>query len=111
MKYSYRRQIFRNITFSTYTNKSKICKDCKYFIPNHRECKYFNNTDLVTGQKTFKYASIMREYDCGTDAKYFEENKIKFITVPYYFLKEYWMFIPTVLLTLIYVLASIKKIN
>jgi hypothetical protein len=32
----------------------------------------------------------MDETKCGKDAKYFEQNKIKFITVPYYFVKEYW---------------------
>jgi hypothetical protein len=37
----------------------------------------------------------MRKYDdeCGEDAKYFEINKIKFITVPYYFLKDNLTFI------------------
>jgi hypothetical protein len=91
------------------TTSNKLCKDCKYFIGDKQKCKYFHDIDLVTGHKTFKYASIMREYDCGENAKYFEENKIKFITVPYYFLKAYWMFIPVILLTLIYVLDSIKK--
>ena len=94
------------------TTANKLCKDCKYFIANEKKCKYFNDINLVTGQKTYKYASIMRditEDKCGIDAKYFKENKIKFITVPYYFLKEYWMFIPAVLLTLVYILDSIKK--
>ena len=88
---------------------SKICKDCKYFIANEKKCKYFNDIDLVTGDKTYKYASIMRNNECGKDAKYFEENKIKFITVPYYFLKDYWTLIPTVLFTLVYVTVMVIK--
>ena len=113
MKYLYM-ILFTTITSTILKNNkikitNKLCKDCKYFIADKQKCKYFNDIDLVTGQKTFNYASIMREYDCGTDAKYFEENKIKFITVPYYFLKEYWMFIPSVLFTLVYVTVSIIK--
>jgi hypothetical protein len=115
MKYLYGLILFRSITSSILKNNkinipTKICKDCKYFIGNERKCKYFNDIDLVTGQKTFNYASIMRDNECGKEAKYFEENKIKFITEPYYFLKDYWMFIPTVLFTILYItVISIKK--
>ena len=82
-------------TYSILLNNKKICKDCKYFIGDTKKCQYFYETDLVTGENTYKYAEIMRKYDdeCGEDAKYFEINKIKFITVPYYFLKDNLTFI------------------
>ena len=51
----------------------------------------------------------MRDNECGVDGRYFKKNNIKFITIPYYFLKEYWMFIPAVLLTFVYVLSNMKK--
>ena len=104
--------LYRSISSSTVNNKIntlKICKNCKFFIANTKECKYINNINLVTDQKTFEYASIMRNNECGKDAKYFEENKIKFITVPYYFLKDYWTLIPTVLFTLVYVTVMVIK--
>lgn len=88
---------------------NKICKDCIYFIGNEKKCKYFHDIDLVTGDKTYKYASILRDNECGQEAKYFKINKIKFITVPYYFLKDYWTLIPTVIFSIIYILAIIKK--
>ena len=96
-------------TCSIVLNNKKICKDCKYFIADQKKCQYFNDVDLVTGTKTYKYASIMRDYDdnCGENAKYFEENKIKFITVPYYFLKDYWTIIPTVFITVAYIITII----
>ena len=98
--------ILKNSEINT---SNKICKDCKYFIANEKKCKYFNDIDLVTGSKTYNYASTMRDNNCGEDAKYFEENKIKFITVPYYFLKDYWTLIPTLLFTLVYIAVSINK--
>lgn len=94
-------------TYSILLNNKKICKDCKYFIGDTKKCQYFSETNLVTGEKTYKYAEIMRKYDdeCGEDAKYFEINKIKFITVPYYFLKDYWSLIIASIGTILYVLS------
>ena len=70
--------LYRSISSSTVNNKIntlKICKNCKFFIANTKECKYINNINLVTGQKTFEYATIMRNNDCGPDAKYFESDE------------------------------------
>ena len=67
----------------------KICKDCIHFIGDNRNC----NTNLITGEVTYRSALDMRtdEKMCGEDAIQFEENQLKIITVPYYFLKEYWL--------------------
>jgi hypothetical protein len=91
-------------------NNQKICKDCKYFFGDSKKCKYFSDVDLVTGKKNYKYAEIMRKYDddCGKDGKHFEINKIKFITVPYYFIKEYWSIIIVSLFTFLYLYASLS---
>jgi len=86
------------ITFLTLsTSKSsipklKICKNCKFFRPNNRECAYFSETDMVTGKKTYEYAVSMRnkESKCGTNATYYEENKYKIITTPYYFIGNFF---------------------
>jgi hypothetical protein len=94
-------------TYSILLNNKKICKDCKYFIGDTKKCQFFSETNLVTGEKTYKYAEIMRKYDdeCGEDGKYFVINKIKFITVPYYFLKNNWMLILVSLSTCLYLYA------
>jgi hypothetical protein len=72
--------------------KVKVCRDCKFFRPNTRECGYFGNTNLVSGKINYEYASTMRidKNKCGEIAKQFEENKYKIVTVPYYFLLDYW---------------------
>ena len=77
----------------------KLCKDCKFFIANEKRCALFGEEDLVTGEKDYQYANVMRMYDsdCGKNAKYFEINKYKFFTVPYYFILEYG----TIFLTII----------
>ena len=56
------------------------------------KCAAFSTTDLVTGEKTYKYASTMRDDKtaCGTDGIHFEQNHFKIITVPYYFVKKNW---------------------
>jgi len=72
--------------------KLKICKDCKYFMADVEKCAAFSTTDLVTGEKTYKYASTMRDdkTSCGTDGIHFEQNHFKIITAPYYFVKKDW---------------------
>ena len=77
------------------TSSQKICNDCKYFIPDKRECKLLNTTDLVTGHVTYEYASIARisskdKDRCGEDGTKYETNQVKIFTVPYYFLKSNW---------------------
>ena len=68
----------------------KICKDCKYFIGDNRECGRFGDTNIITGKVTYPYAKSVREDEqkCGEDAILFEENQFKIITIPYYFLKK-----------------------
>jgi RNA polymerase subunit RPABC4/transcription elongation factor Spt4 len=90
-------------------SNKKICKDCKYFIGDTNKCKYFYETNLVNGDKTYKYAEIMRKYDdeCGEDAKYFEINENKIFTVPYYFLKSNWSLIIVSFFTCLYCYALI----
>jgi hypothetical protein len=36
------------------------------------------------------------EEKCGDEGKLFEENHYKIVTVPYYFIKEYWKLTPLV---------------
>jgi len=71
----------------------KICKDCKHYIGDNIECRKFGHTNLITGKVTYDSARSVRESEkkCGENAIYFEENKFKIITVPYYFLKENWL--------------------
>ena len=75
---------------------SKICNDCKYFIANDRKCSKFGEVNIITGKEIYEKAIDMRENNskCGKDAQYFEKNNFKIITVPYYFLQDYWRVIP-----------------
>jgi len=68
----------------------KICKDCKHYIGDNIECRKYGDTNLITGKVTYDSARSVRENEkkCGENAIYFEENKFKIITVPYYFLKD-----------------------
>lgn len=95
----------------TLITQKKLCKDCKFFIANNDQCAKFGSTDLVTGKNTYDYASTARNYDkkCGEDAKYFEENTMKIITVPYYFTLKYWFVFPTIFYVSAYIYAIYKK--
>lgn len=57
----------------------KICKDCKYFIPEILEnnCRKFGEPDLVTGVIYYESAINVRnnKEKCGNDAFFFEQNK------------------------------------
>lgn len=68
----------------------KICKDCKHFIGDRLDCKKFGNVNIITGDVTYLSARSVREDEnkCGEDAILFENNRLKFITIPYYFVKE-----------------------
>jgi len=74
------------------TNNKVLCRDCKHFIANDWECGKFGETNIITGKESFDTARSARsdEKKCGEKAIMFEENRIKFITVPYYWLKDYW---------------------
>ena len=81
----------------------KICRDCRHFIGDNIECGKFDITNLITGKVTYDSARSAREDEkkCGQDAIHFEENHLKIITVPYYFLKNNVFFIiPTGLILL-----------
>ena len=84
-----------------------LCKNCKYFIADKKDCGNFVHTDLVTGHKIYGSASNARSLDtkCGKYAKHFEYNNFKIVTVPYYFVKEMW---PYLLLPTIGILAFLS---
>jgi len=88
----------------------KYCKDCKFFITNRRECALFSEADLVTGIKSYQYASTIRNNDnkCGKDAIFFEENQYKVFTVLYYFIADYWLLFSTVGLSAIYMVSALS---
>ena len=72
---------------------SRLCRDCKYYIANDRNCCKFGTVDVVSGKESFESARSVRldAKKFGEDAKQFEINRFKTITVPYYFLLEHWM--------------------
>ena len=57
--------------------QQNFCKDCKYFVPplkydlKYGNCRKFGTLDLVTGEKTYLFASTAREHDCK--GKHFEK--------------------------------------
>ena len=96
---------------ATMITPKKLCKDCKFFIANEKLCMKFYDIDLVTGKKDYDYASSVRHDNnkCGEDAKYFEENTIKFLTIPYYFTLTYWYIFPAILSYGAWIYAIINK--
>jgi hypothetical protein len=87
--------LFTTLIARTHTSlipTKRICKDCRYFIGNDLECGKFGDTDIITGKVTYEYARSMRidEKKCGDKAIHFEKNRFKMVTVPYYFLKDFW---------------------
>ena len=91
-------------------NPTRICKNCVHYNANKETCELFFKVDMVTGDKTYEYASIVRnsETKCGNDAKYYLENNLKYITVPYYFVKErYYLF----LLACLWVYSALHSTN
>jgi hypothetical protein len=91
----------------------KICRDCKYFIASDWDCAKFKDVNIITGKETFDSARSVRndEKKCGDDAKYFEENHYKIVTVPYYFFKEYWFLTPIVVLSTFYFYKLAEMMN
>jgi hypothetical protein len=90
--------LIKNIRPSLINNK-KLCRDCKYYISTtDRECRKFGDVNLVTGKEYYDSARSVRddENKCGENAILFEKNHFKLITIPYYFLLEYWIFTPIV---------------
>lgn len=97
---------------ATLITPKKICKDCKFFIANEKQCMKFGDTNLVTGEQDFEFASLVRANDdkCGEDAKYFEKNNFKFLTIPYYFTLTYWYWYPVIFLYSCWIYATIHKL-
>jgi len=70
----------------TDTNPPPLCINCKHFIPynvfyrshmaKYGNCRLFYNVDVVTGEKSYEFASIARSTKtmCGTNATYFEDR-------------------------------------
>lgn len=79
-------------TYSVRVTQKKICNKCKHFIGNKKTCALFGKQDLINGNNDNDYAVTVRNDNekCGLDAKYFEENKMNFITTPYYSFIENW---------------------
>ena len=69
---------------------SKICANCKFFIPYKNKCVKFGDVNIITGKENYSSAKCMRndESKCGIEAVLFEENHYKFITVPFYFIVD-----------------------
>lgn len=86
---------FLLLTSSTLITPKRLCMNCKHYMANRRECAIFSERNLVDGKEDFTYAISARSNDkkCGEDGKYFIENDYKFLTVPYYFFKDYWVLI------------------
>jgi len=91
----------------------KLCKDCKHFIAHKEECAVFGENNVVTGKHDYNYAKTARRNidKCGEDAKYFEENTNKIVTIPYYFMLTYWPFISLFVLYFIYMDAAYKLLH
>jgi|APGre2960657373_1045057.scaffolds.fasta_scaffold00041_26 hypothetical protein len=63
----------------------KLCRDCKFFKKSdisvfkkidkiqYGVCTYQYSLDLVTGEKKYDYASIVRQYTCKET--FYEENE------------------------------------
>jgi len=88
----------------------KYCKDCKFFIANSRECAFFSDANLVTGKKSYDYASTIRndKNKCGKNAIFFQENRYKYLTVSYYFMLDYGVVLLPTGLVAIYMVAALS---
>uniref|UniRef100_A0A6C0B7N1 Uncharacterized protein n=1 Tax=viral metagenome TaxID=1070528 RepID=A0A6C0B7N1_9ZZZZ len=95
----------------------KLCRDCKHFIAHKEKCAIFGDTDFVNGSHDYNYAKSTRKNEdkCGEEAKYFEENTNKIVTVPYYFILNaaatYWPLTPLLVLLVIYASSLYKLTN
>jgi len=71
----------------------RICKDCKYFIGDTLQCRKFGDTNIVTGEVTYPYASVIRgdSKKCGEVGNHFENNPYKLVTGPYYFVTPFYI--------------------
>jgi hypothetical protein len=60
------------------------CRNCIFFKPYDNDftsslsrCEKFGDKNIVSGEITYEYADVCRKNEdkCGTDGKYFEEDK------------------------------------
>lgn len=61
----------------------KICKNCKFYLPNRERCQLFGNLDIVTGAVEYNFASSERneQGECGPEATFWAPLiNSKFIT-------------------------------
>ena len=81
--------MLRILVKDTNKNFKNICINCKYFIKhwpdypdepqdnsNYGKCKLFGNLDLITGETTYDYATLVRadSTQCGKSGKLFESK-------------------------------------
>lgn len=106
--------LFTSKVNSSFIPTKKICKDCKHFIGDSLDCRKFGNVNIITGDVTYLSARSVREDNnkCGEDAILFENNRLKIITIPYYFVKENSLTVLTLGTTSLYfcTLAYLLKI-
>jgi len=96
--------LFAN-TESALIKPTKLCKDCKHFIPHKQQCALFGDADFVSGKHQYKRASSARACirECGEEGTYFAENTNIVITAPYYSVLgslDYW---PIMILLSLYI--------
>ena len=100
MKWS--KLLFPVVVSKTVKSVPKICKNCKFYVEDFGviECSKFSQVDLVTGRVSRSPASSVRmnPEKCGEEGLMFEKNNYKFVTVPYFFFKNYGLiFIPSII--------------
>jgi hypothetical protein len=102
-------QTYFLFSLSSIIETKKICKDCKFFIANKKECRKFKNIDLITGKKTYISARIVRNDDnkCGENGILYEKNNFTFLTEPYYWIKEEFLLVSFVLVTILYISLNV----
>ena len=72
-------------------NQKPLCVNCKFFVKDKNECSQYGYVDLITGEPYYEDAMNVRKdkHKCGENAIYFEKNNFRWITDPYYFIKEH----------------------
>jgi hypothetical protein len=68
-----------------------LCKDCKHFLPYSiplqyqlGKCKKFGMKNIFSGEITYEYIEIVRNFDeCGVNGTYFEEKPPKWYSFPF----------------------------
>jgi len=91
--------------FPSLLHSNVLCKNCKYYNACEETCRKFGKPDVVTGKVDYEYALNVRynPEKCGGDAKHFDQNHYKLITVPYYFVLKNSFYIPILTISVGYV--------